>query len=99
MRIQFHHGARRDLIDGFHWYEKHSHQAAQKFVEQISSTLDSILKHPTRYRPWKKESLVRVIHLDRYPYQLYYVVSGELITIVATAHDKRRPGYWLRRIT
>lgn len=97
MRSEFHKGARRDLIEGFRWYEKHSEQAAQRFIEQVSSALDAILKDPTRYRPWKQGSQIRVITLNDYPYQLYYHITGSLITILATAHEKRRPGYWLRR--
>ncbi len=98
MRIEFHKGARRDLIEGFRWYEKHSDQAAQRLIEQVSATLDAILKDPTQHRPWKRGSQIRVINLEDYPYQLYYIITGNLITIVATAHEKRRPEYWRRRI-
>ena len=97
MRIEFHKGARRDLVEGFRWYEKHSEQAARGLIDQVSVALDAINKDPTRFRPWKAGSQIRVINLERYPYQLFYLITGTLVTIVATAHEKRRPGYWIRR--
>lgn len=98
MKFEFHKGAKRDLLDGFRWYQERSEHFAGEFYNQVSTALDKIGKAPTQYRPWKKGSEVRVIKLDRFPYLLYYTIAGQNITIIATAHDKRRPGYWLRRL-
>lgn len=97
MRIDFHIGARRDLVEGFRWYDKHSDRAAHRFYDQVSATLDKILSELTRYRPWKEGSDIRCIQVRGYPYLLYYTITGQRITILATAHEKRRQGYWLRR--
>ena len=32
-----------------------------------------------------------------YPYSLIYRIVGEEITVVAVAHAKRKPGYWIDR--
>jgi plasmid stabilization system protein ParE len=40
----------------------------------------------------------RRILLDRFPYQLVYRVEGDEIVIYAVAHQKRRPGYWRKRV-
>ena len=40
----------------------------------------------------------RRILLDRFPYQLIYRVEGDEIVIYAVAHQKRRPGYWRKRV-
>ena len=32
-----------------------------------------------------------------YPYSLIYRVTDQEITIVAVAHAKRKPGYWMNR--
>ena len=34
----------------------------------------------------------------RYPYQLVSVVESARVLVVAVAHDRRRPGYWRRRL-
>jgi toxin ParE1/3/4 len=32
------------------------------------------------------------------PYSIVYVADDDAIVILAVAHHKRRPGYWLRRV-
>ena len=32
-----------------------------------------------------------------YPYSLVYRLAGDEVTIVAVAHAKRKPGYWIAR--
>jgi len=39
----------------------------------------------------------RRILLEHFPFTLYYRVREDVITIVAVAHQKRRPGYWQSR--
>jgi len=35
--------------------------------------------------------------LPRFPYIVFYVVDDEEVEVVAVAHGRRRPGYWLPR--
>ena len=35
--------------------------------------------------------------LATFPYYLIYSVSGEVVYVVAVAHERRRPGYWKHR--
>jgi hypothetical protein len=40
----------------------------------------------------------RWVRTRRFPYILYYrLVDADEVLIVAVAHARRRPGYWLRR--
>jgi len=34
----------------------------------------------------------------RYPYSIFYLIEDEVVEIVAVAHHKQRPGYWLGRL-
>lgn len=36
--------------------------------------------------------------LRKHDYQLIYRVEGDLVRVYAFAHQKRRPGYWRKRI-
>ena len=98
MKVRFHPGARRDLTDGYHWYEDRSDRAASRFIEEVSATLDCILEAPDRFRPVAPGSKFRTVTLDDFPYNLIYRVIAGGIVVIAVAHEKRRPGYWLRRI-
>lgn len=35
---------------------------------------------------------------QRVPYRVVYFVRGELLTLLAVVHGKRRPGYWRDRV-
>lgn len=39
----------------------------------------------------------RWLPLRRFPYTLHYRVVGDVIDILALAHQKRHPGYWRQR--
>ena len=34
-----------------------------------------------------------------FPYRIVYFVEDDLLTVVAVAHSKRRPGYWRDRVS
>jgi plasmid stabilization system protein ParE len=40
---------------------------------------------------------VRMRVVRRYPYSIVYVVRGPNVVIIAVAHHRRRPGYWMDR--
>jgi len=40
---------------------------------------------------------VRRFLLTGFPFALAYVVDGDSVTVLAVAHLRRRPGYWLGR--
>ena len=96
MRVQLADGAKRDFNEGLHWYRKRSDQAADRFTEMTDITIGRILKDPTRYRQIRPN--IRTICYKRYPYSLIYLIQPDTLVIIAVAHDKRREGYWNRRL-
>ena len=57
----------------------------------------SIRRNPEAWPVWRRAD-VRQRVLRRYPYSIFYVTEAGVIVIVAVAHHKRRPGYWLSRL-
>lgn len=39
----------------------------------------------------------RKLRLGKFPYSLVYRASGDVITVLAVAHQSRKPGYWQGR--
>jgi hypothetical protein len=37
--------------------------------------------------------------MARFPFALPYLVLEELVVVLAIAHVRRRPGYWLKRVS
>lgn len=97
MRIVLSQGAQRDFQEGLRWYRKRSDQAAERFIAAMEELIERIGAHPERFR--LVADTLRKAHFKRFPYSLIFRVSLEAIKIFAVAHDKRRPGYWQRRIS
>ena len=58
-------------------------------------------EHPTRWPLFPgvdPDLAVRRKVLRRFPYSVAWLVEPTGIVIVAVAHGKRRPGYWLDRV-
>jgi toxin ParE1/3/4 len=97
MRIVFSQGAQRDFQEGLRWYRKRSDQAAEGFIVSLEELVGRIGAHPERFR--LIDDNLRKARFKRFPYSLIFRVVFDAIKIFAVAHDKRRPGYWQRRIS
>lgn len=77
------------------WYEEHGQGLGGELLEVVERALDEIREAPERWPLWKANRSYRRRVLRRFPYSIFYVVDPDVIIIVALAHHKRRPGYWL----
>ncbi len=96
MNIILSDGAKRDFNEGLRWYRKKSDQAADNFITRTHETAQKVAAAPERYRQVLLG--VRLIRYKRYPYSLIYRILPDVIKVDAVAHDKRRFGYWKRRL-
>ncbi len=95
MTVDFHPAALLEVEEAQAWYEERSLFAASAFLRALGVAVRSIQEAPERY-PVSHAGTRRVV-LDRFPFTLYYRHQPHLITVVAVAHQKRRPGYWAAR--
>lgn len=71
------------------------HAVAGDFKKEIDRVTNGLRAHPVIG--------IRIRHLSRrfplrvYPYNLIYRLTQETLIIVALAHQRRRPGYWVGR--
>jgi len=95
--IEFHPDAIREATDTRLWYEERSLQAASRFVEELDLAVSLAAAHPLR---WAMDlNGVRYILFRRFPYALIYMVLDSRVIVIAVAHTRREPGYWLNRIS
>lgn len=75
---------------------------AVRFTELVEEALERIAAEPHIWPlvPGVREHLeVRKYRIDRFPYSVLFVELATEVRILAFAHGKRKPGYWLRRLT
>ena len=96
MRLIVDERARSELRKAMQWYESQRSLLGQELFTEFVQAGESLKSKPntgTRYAG----SHYRFLRLGRFPYAMYSREVPEGIWIVAVAHDRRRPGYWLRR--
>ena len=87
--------AEEEIRKAFQWYSQRSPFAADAFRVEIFAAIDSLAEDPTMW-PADPEG-VRHYILRRFPYTIHYEMAGSIVTVLAVAHQRRRPGYWQDR--
>jgi toxin ParE1/3/4 len=95
-KIEFTPEALREIDDAFEWYLERSLQAAEAFVREVESALSLIASSPTIWTRF--EASTRRYVLRKFPYNIVYREIPLGIEVVAVAHQKRRPRYWIGRM-
>lgn len=93
--FQFHPQARSEFLDAIAYYEEHGQGLGTAFNEEVRTSIDQVITNPwigARYKAGTRRVLLR-----RFPFYLIYSVQAEVVTIIAVAHQRRRPGFWDRR--
>jgi len=84
--------ARLELDQSAQYYEGRRPGLAADFIREFEKTYERIKVHPLSGSQFCKT--IRYQLLNRFPYSVYYIVDGEVITVLAVAHQHRKPGYW-----
>lgn len=96
MRASFHPAAAAEVERAQAWYEERSVFAAAGFLQELTRAVQRIRTAPERHPPAGHGT--RKTLLEQYPFSVFYLVRRDEVFIVAVAHQKRRPGFWLDRI-
>ena len=94
--ILFHPEASLELDDAWAYYETLRRGLGQELQDEVERAIAQLQQFPSIGAPYKDTSLRRII-LQRFPYILYYRELPQALWIEAMAHASRRPMYWHRR--
>ncbi|HEY6320098.1 MAG TPA: type II toxin-antitoxin system RelE/ParE family toxin [Thermoanaerobaculia bacterium] len=92
--------ARQELGDAARWYEDHRLGLGQRFLGAVEATLDRLAVFPAAGTPVpyvSSDLAARRIPVERFPYHVVYLETQDAIRVLAVAHNRRKPGYWLGR--
>ncbi len=95
MNVEFHPAAHAEVETAQAWYEERSLLAAAAFLRELSAAVQRIQEAPQRYP--RGDAGTRRVVLERFPFTIHYRAGADTVTVVAVAHQKRRPGYWTSR--
>lgn len=102
MRVQLHPAAEAELLEAALWYEERVSGLGEDLVAEVSHWLDALPETVNSWPRWpdapRLEPPIRRTLLGRFPFALAYRAYSDRVWIVAVAHTRRRPFYWLRRV-
>lgn len=87
--------AEADYEAALAWYLTRSARAADGFEAAVERARNFLAAFPEACPLCNDRH--RFCALRRYPYGLIYRVDGDQVRVVAVAHDRQLPGYWVGR--
>lgn len=89
MTIQILESAKRDLIKGFHFYEKQEIGLGNYFLDSLYSDIDSLIIysgiHPVRFDEYY------CMLSKRFPFAIYYYILNETVYVDAILDCRQNP--------
>lgn len=98
--IQLSAQASAELDNAATWYDEQRAGLGAEFMDVLDETLATLAEWPHSGAPVDDvpaDLEVRRAPLARFPYHVGYIVLDDRIRILAVAHDRRRPAYWVPR--
>jgi plasmid stabilization system protein ParE len=96
MRVQFFEEALAEIEESRAWYRLRSESAEGAFLREVDHAVDLVADAPHRWPIYLGNT--RRYVFPAFPYSLVYFAEDALVSVVAIAHEKRRPGYWRKRL-
>lgn len=100
MAFEFHPQATEEVAEAAAWYAERSTRASSEFIARVYAAVALIHDLPLASPLWRgvEEVGIRKHGIRGYPYFIAYVPLREKVVVLAVAHAKRRPFYWLARV-
>ncbi len=95
VEVRLHPGAESELRAAYNWYLERNDIVAEAFQLEIDHAVRVISESPNRW-PRVTESERRYV-FPRFPFSLVYRIQPQFVEIIAVAHQKRKPNYWIAR--
>jgi len=88
--------ARAEFLEAVRYYEKRQKGLGKRFRIAVETAVYLVSENPFLYRLLKVP--FRRYLLSKFPYSIIYSIEPDYIYVIALAHTKRKPGYWLTRM-
>ena len=87
--------AEAELEGAAAWYESKLPGLGVDFVAVVEEAFERIVQNPEQFAQWREDRTYRKCVLRRFPYLVFFTADQNVVLVMAVAHARRRPGYWL----
>lgn len=97
----FHDEALDELIAAASWYEAQRYGLGSRFLHVAHKAINAAANDPQRFsrlETYLGSRDIRRCNLTPFSYLAIYEIFESSILVLAIAHSRRQPNYWLRRV-
>jgi len=96
MTQSIHPEAEAEFKSASDFYDEREEGLGKSFSEEVFAVIDRIIEFPNSWPRYSHRT--RRCLCNRFPYSIIYRHTETEVTIYAVAHQKRKPGYWKKRL-
>ena len=97
MSYFFHPAAEAEHLESVAFYESKQPGLGAVYLAEFENVMKRVCEGPDRY-PIEMEPDIRRILMNRFPFSVLYREKDGIVQVLAVAHQRRRPQYWLGRL-
>jgi toxin ParE1/3/4 len=93
-------GAQADMAEASRWYDARQSGLGLDFLRSTGRTIARIeaTPHTGSPVPGVSDADIRRVLVRRFPYHVVYIELPDRAQVLAVAHHRRRPRYWIGRV-
>jgi len=95
-RIYVRSQAETDMATAVTWYNQQSPGLGTEFFRAVDACIATVARNPAMFATVYRN--VRRALLRRFPYGLFFVITGEIVVVIACLHWKQNPNRIRSRI-
>ena len=96
-RVRFHADAALEVAHTAEWYETQRAGLGDDFLAELDAVLALLEAEDCVMSPVAEDARARRVFMPRFPHSVITIELGDDRFVLAVAHARRRPGYWLNR--
>lgn len=86
-----------DVVEAAAWYEAHAAGLGEQLIDEILSATSRAQKNPELFRIVYRDTNIRRVLTNRFPYRIFFSVVGETLYVHAVLHGARHDRRWTER--
>lgn len=93
--------AKQELAAAAQRYEQRREGLGLELMGEVDSVFAAVARSPSRFPPYPDvapELGVPRAAARRFPYSIAFIELAKVVRVLAVAHERRRPGYWVGRL-
>jgi toxin ParE1/3/4 len=95
-KILLRRAAQREFDEAAVWYDRQRRGLGLEFRDAVDVALSKAAAFPDRFPKMLEE--IRCVHVEKFPYRVFYLANPTSITILAIFHVRRNPATWQSRV-